>query len=602
MKKILSILLIILMIFSSIAMADGYSDHIDKLKQQWNEAETQEEKDRIHEEAEEFRMEHNPDYTGSQDGSGDNRYNETKVEQLRERNRDAYEELSERISQGENIKIDVDEDGQDIYRIPDRVEREERRRRVDEMSSNERAEHLDEVKEDRGRNKDGEELNEDLFIEEGVVVFGDIEEINRNTHTTQHTNYKDGEYRYLGYDENGNLYLNPNFPPDYSNDDDPSMRDWYDRDELTNNEVAKNLIGYEGSDRKVSREEKLEDAEKLLQTNDRWKNSGWTAEEIVDTFVYHQSSDEYGGGTFTGVHENNGHIYYETFNVQPDPYEVTEEITSTIPGVVFTFEDEDPEPPEEDPEPPEEDPEPPEEDPEPPGEDPEPPGEDPEPPGEDPEPPGEDPEPPEIAEGNIIIEYYCVDGHGVFDRDSVNLQIKDGKEYTAKIPAKNFHPKHKIIDSKEKEAKINFSKQSTTIRFNYEDYYAEAEGEVKIYPYKLKSGYGFEVKADIKIDTNFKESEITGNPRVTVDFLGNTYQLEKISGEKLDMHFELPYNPDSMIQSRKIYTPVELEDGVYKAQIRLNDLESPLEPIEYEDTINVEIEGHMYQDDYTKPN
>src|SRR5690554_6850312 len=47
----------------------------------------------------------------------------------------------------------------------------------------------------------------------GVISYGAVTSVNSENQNTNNPNFKDGQWRYLGYDINGGLYGNDDFPP-----------------------------------------------------------------------------------------------------------------------------------------------------------------------------------------------------------------------------------------------------------------------------------------------------------------------------------------------------------------------------------------------------
>lgn len=515
----------------------------------------------------------------SSDGSADERYNNAKVEDLKNSNPAAYKQLADEIAKGKTVKIHVEDSGSTRYYTDPETRTSSTQKTPAQMTSAERQKYVSQVPQ---TNAKGQPLNMDLYLSTGVIAYGTV--------ALTPNDLKNGQQRYYGYDANGNLYVNSNFPPDADSGRMGYEKSWLSLDQIDKNSTARNLIGYNGSGTK-NYEQLLEDAQKLLDTNPKWKGSGLTPEYIAQNFVYQQGSSDKGGGSFLGVHrDSTGKLWYEAFAVPADDYYIDISVESTIPGVSVIV---DPpiNPPKK--------------------------TENPEDGGDKggkedkdtPTKPKDDDDKPstpttpvnENKVGRINIFYKCKT-HGIFDSDSVNIQVVSGKTYNVKIPAKNFSPKHKLVDSLEKTVSVSYTNNVVDVTFLYEDYYVNGVVVGVVRPHQLKSGYGFEVEADFTIETNFEDSEISGTPVVEVNFLGDTYRLERKSGDKLSGTYHLPYNPDSRIQSRKIYTEAKLKDGEYDAQIIFKGLSTPLGPIQKNKTISVGISGHMYEDDYTKPN
>lgn len=675
-----------------------YTEKIDKFKEEYNRAKNRGDKkgmEKAHNKAEAFRKENNPDYKGSADGSADDRYNREKLKDLREKDKERYDDLADAVSKGGKVKIDVKEDGTTNIKVENTT-----KKTVEKMSRSEKIETLNKMI-DRGEIKssigNGLELNTDLFIEKGIISYGDIDEVNSKNKNTSNPNAVNNQYRYWGYDANGNLYTNSDFQDDVNLGISSEDKNWISNEIVLSNKHMRDLIGLDNYDAFDNYNDKINTAQKFLEQNSNWKDKGWTAEEIVDNFSFQSTTDDSGitQGSFVGIHKKDGHTYYETFTVDPDPieYEVGEEIEITIEPDIDPGPDLDPEEEEKKEE------EKKEED----GEGEESKEEEKKDPDlEEPNPldelgysirikhvgekvlyretikkdtkgtytvssknfrgyvlddeaqksvtltedrrhvtiefkykptdeeggggavPPEKPSKPDIdtggskeeearkTTGKVTIKY--MNGSKTIYSNSLKVKITEGKSYKITVPARNFWPVYKLVDQPNKIVTLTYNSPDKTVVFNYTKYYANGRVNAVVRPIKMKSGYGFEVQANSSISTNFSVSELQGNPAIYVEFLGNRYRLENISGGKLSGYFELPYNPDSMINARRIYTPVELEDGSYKAKITFEGVEKPVgyisggsamfngyRTIRAEFEQDVMIEGNMYQDDYTKP-
>lgn len=594
-KSLISFILIAVLMLSlsitAFALSDAeYMRMIDEQKKAWDRAHKAGDeagKKAANEAANKIREQQGQ--KTSSDGSADERYNNAKIEDLKNTNQAAYKQLADEIAKGKTVKIHVEDSGSTRYYTEPETRTSSTQKTPAQMTTAERQKYASQVP---STNAKGQPLNMDLYLSTGVIAYGSV--------ALTPNDLKNGQQRYYGYDANGNLYVNSNFPPDADSGRMGYEKSWLSVDQIASNSTARNLIGYNSSGVK-NYEQLLADAQKLLDTNPKWKGSGLTPEYIAKNFVYQQGSSEYGGGSFLGVHRDaNGKLWYQAFSIPSNDYYINIPVESTVPGVSVVVD--------------------PPKDTEKPGKsddtkepsnpsnpkDPNNPNEPKEP--DNPSTPKEEEKPSTptnptnentIARINI---YYKCKTHGIFDSDSVNLQVTKGKTYNVKIPAKNFSPKHKLVDSLEKTISVSYTNNVVDVIFLYEDYFVNGIVLGVVRPHQLKSGYGFEVEADFTIETNFEDSEISGTPIVEVNFLGDTYRLERKSGDKLSGTYHLPYNPDSRIQSRKIYTEAQLKDGEYDAQIIFKGLSTPLGPIQKTKTISVGISGHMYEDDYTKPN
>ena len=148
MKKYIYLVLIFIFIFTinSTVLADAYSDQIDAYKKAWDKANKAGDaagKKAANDAANKLRVENGQ--TPSKDGSADKRYNETKVEQLKETNPTAHKELSERLAKGEPVYIHVRDDGYEEYSVPPRTTSTTSTKTIDQMSPKERESYVNSV-------------------------------------------------------------------------------------------------------------------------------------------------------------------------------------------------------------------------------------------------------------------------------------------------------------------------------------------------------------------------------------------------------------------------------------------------------------------------
>ncbi|HZK01758.1 MAG TPA: hypothetical protein VFC96_02730 [Anaerovoracaceae bacterium] len=155
----------------------------------------------------------------------------------------------------------------------------------------------------------------------GVISYGTVAAVNAENQNTNHPNYKDGQWRYLGYDMNGGLYGNDDFPPDFPGGGPPENKNWLTTTAIKNDLSARNLIGnstIKASDR-IGMDEKTETASLFLSKNPEWASKGWTEDKIVEHFFFNAVVSHNGltQGQFVGVHSiGAGIIRYQTFSVQ----------------------------------------------------------------------------------------------------------------------------------------------------------------------------------------------------------------------------------------------------------------------------------------------
>lgn len=179
----------------------------------------------------------------------------------------------------------------------------------------------------------------------GVITYGEMPAVNAANPTTSFPNYKDGQWRYLGYDMNGGLYGNDDFPPDYPSNSNPQNQAWLTKLQVTGNSAARNLIGGSttaNADGGYSHADKSYTASVFLNKNPKWKTAGWTASKIIEHFFFNAVLSDNGltRGQFIGV-KNIGSsaspvLRYQTFSVEVTvkfeiPPEIPEEPDPGLP-------------------------------------------------------------------------------------------------------------------------------------------------------------------------------------------------------------------------------------------------------------------------------
>lgn len=194
-------------------------------------------------------------------------------------------------------------------------------------------------------------LNMKFLEEKGLVVYGtpqDVQKYGTN-------DYKNNQWRYLGYVEGGGLYSNIEFPPDSLKnkyitkrnlikkpwDDNVKYRTrsytpiqpiwWkdYTREELAQ-QISKIVDPYFGTEKNPAGD--------FINLNG---GKDW-ADYLVDYMVFHQPISTYGPGMVTEMHMSyvDGQPWYETFQLAPENTALGDlwidlnyiEVTNPVPG------------------------------------------------------------------------------------------------------------------------------------------------------------------------------------------------------------------------------------------------------------------------------
>lgn len=145
-------------------------------------------------------------------------------------------------------------------------------------------------------------LNMDIVNSKGYAVYGFPNNISGNE-------LKNGQYRYLGYDINGNLFSNKEFPDDADSGREDWEKDWIKypwKETDKNGDVLTKKSMYNRDPRAA-----------------RWLDSlnighGWTGEKLLDYFNIQSPAGDYFTGSARGWHESTGKIWYKTFVMDPE--------------------------------------------------------------------------------------------------------------------------------------------------------------------------------------------------------------------------------------------------------------------------------------------
>ncbi|MBQ8589506.1 MAG: hypothetical protein IJ486_03530 [Firmicutes bacterium] len=165
-------------------------------------------------------------------------------------------------------------------------------------------------------------LNITLWMEQGIIVYGETAEVNNAVSVTSGSNYKDGQYRFWGYDINGGLYGNDDFPRDSDSGTPAYEKDWLTTEEIRESAVARGYIGEHGmnANGKYGDGDKKRTADAWLSEHPEWIEAGLDTDYILEHFYFNSVLSDNGltTGQFTGVHLSryNGTLYYQSFSVQ----------------------------------------------------------------------------------------------------------------------------------------------------------------------------------------------------------------------------------------------------------------------------------------------
>lgn len=160
-------------------------------------------------------------------------------------------------------------------------------------------------------------LNSGLWYQEGIIVYGNTAAINAAVQTTGSPNYRGGMYRYWGYDVNGGLYGNDDFPRDSDSGTKPWKKEWLTVEEIRLNNTARNYVGQFAMTAGFDDGDKLATAEEFLEQNPDWVTAGVDEEYILEHFYFNAVVSDSGltQGQFVGVHVSryDNKLYYQTF-------------------------------------------------------------------------------------------------------------------------------------------------------------------------------------------------------------------------------------------------------------------------------------------------
>lgn len=167
-------------------------------------------------------------------------------------------------------------------------------------------------------------INYDIFMSKGFVVYGS------HSNITDNDSKKDSkgnlQYRYLGYDINGNAFSNIDFPNDINISTPVWEKKW-----------IKDPWDYDlcrESTYNTRKEEGKSYLEYIQYEGEYWwdkKDSNgitWTPDKLISYFNIMSPVGDYTPGTARGWHLYNGNKYYQTFILMPQLIDLQAKITS----------------------------------------------------------------------------------------------------------------------------------------------------------------------------------------------------------------------------------------------------------------------------------
>lgn len=163
-------------------------------------------------------------------------------------------------------------------------------------------------------------LSTNRWYEHGIISYGDIAAVNNLVRVTNSPNYhsESGQWRYWGFDLNGGLYGNDNFPRDSDSGTPAHEKAWLTVAEIRGNSTATRYIGEFALNSRFSNADKTRTAQLFLKENSAWKRAGLDADYILEHFYFNAVVTDSGltQGQFVGVHVNSYGIWYQNFSVE----------------------------------------------------------------------------------------------------------------------------------------------------------------------------------------------------------------------------------------------------------------------------------------------
>ena len=172
-----------------------------------------------------------------------------------------------------------------------------------------------------------ESLNLTNWNIHGIISYGETSAVNAAVKVTNSSNYDSasGQWRYWGYDINGGLYGNDDFPRDSDTGKAAYKKNWLTRLEIKKDTTAYNYIGGYTIGLDFPTADKKSTAQAFLAENSAWANyknaygDTINADYILGHFFFNSVLGANGitQGQFIGVHRStyDNNLYYQTFSV-----------------------------------------------------------------------------------------------------------------------------------------------------------------------------------------------------------------------------------------------------------------------------------------------
>jgi len=453
------------------------------------------------------------------------------------------------------------------------------------------------VKEDIKLNGKAYNLNFEVFKSKGYIVYGSAADIENND--IKIDSNKITQYRYLGFDVNGNNYANVEFPEDVNLGLMPWEKNWIYA-------PWSSSAGYKCKQSIVNRfypEKTKKYLELISHKGQYWAGkNGWTASKLVNYLNIQSPPTDISPGTAIGWHKENGNTYYEIFMLIPKLVDYQADTLKTPKTAVI----------------------------------------------------GSSVSVSTLSKcfainGNLISgttraawfidntiknnnNAYQINGtktssmsfkmpnHDIkvrfdlnyshdtpdnecgfgFDNNYVEAVIKAVTPTPTPTHKSTPTPTRKPTPTSTATPKPTPNSHSANIVAQAALYYVSDPGVDSI-----KSGYGFRLEVDTDIVVSPRsdkdDPKPTGATWATAYFLGKACPMEIKSAYGTSASFYLPINKSSVANARKIYIPANTVDGTYDIAIEIGGATYNGKSISKTIHKKIVVKGNMYEDDYTAP-